>query len=140
VEAFIARRAESGPAVSDLRDSPRYGRTPGTGAGCARQRPRRALEARNHATLELEHAAFGGLYIELVHVDHDSNGTDAGYMRVRIDAHMLIGRGNDPQDDIVERNNNSYVYLRPQGADDAAIKRQSNFPGIPSIFIPVPPH
>jgi hypothetical protein len=53
---------------------------------------------------------------------------------------MLISRSSEPKDDIVERNNRFYVYLKPQGSDDAAIKRRSNFPGIPPVFIPMPPH
>src|SRR5262249_37600044 len=39
-----------------------------------------------------------------------------GYMHVRIDSRMLISRSPEPKDDIVERNNFFYVYLKPQGA------------------------
>lgn len=63
-----------------------------------------------------------------------------GYMHVRIDSQMLISRRSAPKDDIVERNNVFYVYLKPQGADDEAIKRRSRFPGTPPVFIPMPPH
>ena len=63
-----------------------------------------------------------------------------GYMHVRIDNDMLISRVSEPGNDIVERNNRFYVYLKPQGADDEAIKRRSNFPGKPPVFIPMPPH
>jgi len=63
-----------------------------------------------------------------------------GYMHVLIQSDMLISRSSDPTDDIVERDNRFYVYLKPQGADDASIKRRSNFPGVPPIFIPMPPH
>jgi hypothetical protein len=63
-----------------------------------------------------------------------------GYMHVRIDSDMLISRRSQPAQDIVQRNNRFYVYLKPQGADDAAIKRRSNFAGVPPVFIPMPPH
>jgi hypothetical protein len=64
-----------------------------------------------------------------------------GYMHVRIESNMLVSRRSDPgSDDIIERNNRFYVYLKPQGADDSAIKRRSNFPGVPPVFIPMPPH
>jgi hypothetical protein len=63
-----------------------------------------------------------------------------GYMHVRIDNDMLISRSSEPGNDIVERNNRFYVYLKPQGADDEAIKRRSKFPGTPPVFIPMPPH
>ncbi|MEJ0092247.1 MAG: hypothetical protein WDN46_02090 [Methylocella sp.] len=63
-----------------------------------------------------------------------------GYMHVLIQSDMLISQSSEPKDDIVERNNRFYVYLKPQGADDAWIKSRSNFPGLPPIFIPMPPH
>lgn len=63
-----------------------------------------------------------------------------GYMHVLIQSDMLISQSSEPRDDIVERNNRFYVYLKPQGADDAWIKSRSNFPGAPPIFIPMPPH
>jgi hypothetical protein len=61
-------------------------------------------------------------------------------MHMRIESDMLISRSSEPKDDIIERNNRFYVYLKPQGADDDAIKHRSNFPGTPPIFIPMPPH
>ncbi|WP_036263773.1 hypothetical protein [Methylocapsa aurea] len=63
-----------------------------------------------------------------------------GYMHVRIQSDMLISQSSEPKDDIVERNNRFYVYLKPQGSDDAEIKRRSKFSGAPPIFIPMPPH
>jgi hypothetical protein len=64
-----------------------------------------------------------------------------GYMHVRIESNMLINRSSEPGDDgIIEHNNRFYVYLKPQAADDAAIRRRSNFPGVPPVFIPMPPH
>ncbi len=170
------------------------------------------LAAREKAALELQNAAFAGLYVELIRIAYESDGKsyratlnmqnstpDAplyvmliparvfeqtgmtwrevpsnalsepsssvvkldgarqysvmfqadvkdwtelipGYMHMRIQCDMLISRSSEPKDDIVERNNRFYVYLKPQGSDDATIKRRSNFPGAPPIFIPMPPH
>jgi hypothetical protein len=63
-----------------------------------------------------------------------------GYMHVLVQSDMLISDTSEPKDNLVERNNRFYVYLKPQGADDAWIKNQSNFAGDPPIFIPMPPH
>jgi len=63
-----------------------------------------------------------------------------GYMHIRIQSDMLISQSSAPEDDIVTRNNRFYVYLKPQGSDDAVIKRKGNFAGPPPIFIPMPPH
>jgi hypothetical protein len=46
----------------------------------------------------------------------------------------------EPDSDIIERPNQFYVYLKPHGADDAAIRQAMNFSGTPPIFIPMPPH
>lgn len=173
---------------------------------------RRALAARNWATLALRNAAFEGLFVELARVSHEPDGESyratinmqpinaaaplyvmlnpvrvfvqtgltwqevpsqppagmnwrvlkltsgqnysvlfridlkdwsqliPGYMHVLIESNMLISRSSEPKEDIIERANRFYVYLKPQGADDEAIKRRSNFRGNPPTFIPMPPH
>ena len=63
-----------------------------------------------------------------------------GYMHVRVESDMLISLSSTPRDDIVERDNRFYVYLKPQNSDDASIKSRTNFAGKPPIFIPMPPH
>ena len=63
-----------------------------------------------------------------------------GYMHVRIDSPMLVGRSRDGQDGIAERRNTFYVYLKPHGADDDAIRRASGHAGDPPDFIRMPPH
>jgi hypothetical protein len=63
-----------------------------------------------------------------------------GYMHIRFENSRLISRRSDPDDDIVERNDRYYVYLKPYGADDEAIRRRMKYPGSPPIYIPMPPH
>lgn len=63
-----------------------------------------------------------------------------GYMHVRIDSDMLISLSSEPTDDIIERRNRFYIYLKPHGADDEEIRRRSNLKGEPPAFIPMPPH
>jgi hypothetical protein len=63
-----------------------------------------------------------------------------GYMHVRFENNRLISRRSEPDDDIVERNDRYYVYLKPYGADDEAIRKRMKYPGEPPIFIPMPPH
>jgi hypothetical protein len=63
-----------------------------------------------------------------------------GYMHVRVDSPMLVGRSRDAADGIAERRNTFYVYLKPHGADDDSIRRQSGHEGAPPDFIRMPPH
>jgi hypothetical protein len=171
-----------------------------------------ALDQRRQAALELENAAFSGLFIELTKVVYEADGKSyratirmqnanasiplyilldparvfvqtgltwqgvnaaaapgtewgvvklddtkdiqlvfqadvanwaelmPGYMHVRIESGMLISRSSEPRDDLVERANRFYIYLKPRNADDAAIKERMKFPGDPPVFIPMPPH
>jgi putative ABC transport system ATP-binding protein/macrolide transport system ATP-binding/permease protein/lipoprotein-releasing system ATP-binding protein len=63
-----------------------------------------------------------------------------GYMHLRFTNAMLVSQRSEPADDLVERVDNYYVYLKPHGADDAAILRKMKFPGKPPVWIPMPPH
>jgi hypothetical protein len=63
-----------------------------------------------------------------------------GYMHIRFDNNMLISLRSEPDDDIVERNDPSYIYLKPYGADDEAIRKQLKFTGTAPVYIPMPPH
>ena len=63
-----------------------------------------------------------------------------GYMHVRIQADMPVSESAQPGNDIVERRTPFYVYLKPQGANDEAIKARSRMSGTPPVFIPMPPH
>jgi hypothetical protein len=170
------------------------------------------LEQKRLAGLQLEHAAYAGLYVELVNVTyepdqrsyrvtmmmrnidpqnpiyvmqgpvrvfeqsgltwrevpaHAPNGatpgvvkvTDRqayetvfepnlkdwtqlipGYMHIRFESSSLISQRSEPDDDIVDRTDRYYVYLKPHGADDEAIRKHTKYPGAPPVFIPMPPH
>jgi len=63
-----------------------------------------------------------------------------GYMHIRFENNRLISRRSEPDDDIVERNDRYYVYLKPHGADDEAIRKRMKYPGEPPVYIPMPPH
>jgi ABC-type lipoprotein export system ATPase subunit len=63
-----------------------------------------------------------------------------GYMHVRFTNALLVSKQSEPTDDLVERVDNYYVYLKPHDADDAAILRKMKFPGKPPVWIPMPPH
>jgi ABC-type lipoprotein export system ATPase subunit len=62
------------------------------------------------------------------------------YMHVRFTNDMLLSPSDQPKDDLIERNDNYYVYLKPHDAKDADILRKLSFPGTPPIWIPMPPH
>jgi putative ABC transport system ATP-binding protein/macrolide transport system ATP-binding/permease protein/lipoprotein-releasing system ATP-binding protein len=63
-----------------------------------------------------------------------------GYLHMRFTNLMLISPRSEPTDDLVERTDNYYVYLKPRDADDAAILKKLKFPGKPPLWIPMPPH
>jgi putative ABC transport system ATP-binding protein/macrolide transport system ATP-binding/permease protein/lipoprotein-releasing system ATP-binding protein len=63
-----------------------------------------------------------------------------GYMHVRFSNAMLVSRSSQPRGDLIERQDDYYVFLKPHGADDAAILRKTTFPGNPPVWIPMPPH
>jgi ABC-type lipoprotein export system ATPase subunit len=63
-----------------------------------------------------------------------------GYMHVRFSNIMLVSRSAQPKDDLLERRDDYYVYLKPPGADDTAILSKLKFPGKPPLWIPMPPH
>jgi putative ABC transport system ATP-binding protein/macrolide transport system ATP-binding/permease protein/lipoprotein-releasing system ATP-binding protein len=63
-----------------------------------------------------------------------------GYMHVRFTNALLVSKESEPNEGLVERVDNYYVYLKPHDADDAAILRKMKFPGKPPVWIPMPPH
>lgn len=62
------------------------------------------------------------------------------YMHVRLTNDMLISPRSQPKEDLVERNDSYYVYLKPHDADDKAILSKMKFPGKPPVWVPMPPH
>ena len=64
----------------------------------------------------------------------------AGYMHVRVSNAMLVTSSSEPQGDLFDRTDAYYVYLKPQHADDAAIRRRNGWSGKPPLWIPMPPH
>ena len=62
------------------------------------------------------------------------------YMHVRLSNDMLVSPRSQPKDDIVERDDNYYVYLKPHDTSDNAILSRVKFPGPPPVWIPMPPH
>jgi hypothetical protein len=63
-----------------------------------------------------------------------------GYMHVRFESISLISQRSDPDDDIIERTDRYYVYLKPYGADNDAIRRRMKYQGEPPLYMPMPPH
>jgi putative ABC transport system ATP-binding protein/macrolide transport system ATP-binding/permease protein/lipoprotein-releasing system ATP-binding protein len=61
-------------------------------------------------------------------------------MHVRFADTMLVSASSTPKDDVFERKDNYYVYLKPfDVADDTVLKRMK-FAGKPPVWIPMPPH
>jgi ABC-type lipoprotein export system ATPase subunit len=62
------------------------------------------------------------------------------YMHVRFSGTMLVSPSSTPKDDVFERKDNYYVYLKPSDVSDEAIARRMRFSGKPPVWIPMPPH
>ncbi len=64
-----------------------------------------------------------------------------GYMHVKFSNVMLVSLAAAPDGHgVLRRSDNYYVYLQPEGADQARLSRENNFPGGAPLFIPMPPH
>jgi putative ABC transport system ATP-binding protein/macrolide transport system ATP-binding/permease protein/lipoprotein-releasing system ATP-binding protein len=62
------------------------------------------------------------------------------YMHVRFSDTMLVSPSSTPQDDVFERRDNYYIYLKPSGVTDDIILKKMKFSGKPPVWIPMPPH
>lgn len=100
--------------------------------------PMKCLESGNSQVLKIAGTKF--LRYEMVPDVPDFTQLLPYYMHVRFTNDMLISPRSEPKDDLVERNDSYYVYLKPHDADDNAILSKMKFPGKPPIWIPMPPH
>jgi ABC-type lipoprotein export system ATPase subunit len=62
------------------------------------------------------------------------------YMHVRFSDAMLVSPNRTPKDDVFERRDNYYVYLKPSDVTDDTILKKMKFSGKPPVWIPMPPH
>ena len=62
------------------------------------------------------------------------------YMHVRFSGTMLISPSGAPKDDVFERKDNYYVYLKPFDVADEVVLKRMRFSGRPPVWIPMPPH
>jgi ABC-type lipoprotein export system ATPase subunit len=62
------------------------------------------------------------------------------YMHVRFASTMLVSPSRIPKDDVFERKDNYYVYLKPFDVADEVVLKRMRFSGKPPVWIPMPPH
>jgi ABC-type lipoprotein export system ATPase subunit len=62
------------------------------------------------------------------------------YMHVRFSGTMLVSPSSMPKDDVFERKDNYYVYLKPFDVADEVVLKRMRFAGKPPVWIPMPPH
>jgi putative ABC transport system ATP-binding protein/macrolide transport system ATP-binding/permease protein/lipoprotein-releasing system ATP-binding protein len=53
---------------------------------------------------------------------------------------MLVSPSSTPSDDVFERRDNYYVYLKPFDVADEVVLKRMRFSGKPPVWIPMPPH
>ena len=63
-----------------------------------------------------------------------------GYMHIRFDTNLMVSPRSEPEEDIVERSDPYYVYLRPHPATTKTGDDALSALDTPPIFIPMPPH
>jgi hypothetical protein len=61
-------------------------------------------------------------------------------MHIRFEGNSLISQRSDPDDDIIERIDRYYVYLKPHRADNDAIRKRMKIQSEPPVYMPMPPH
>jgi putative ABC transport system ATP-binding protein/macrolide transport system ATP-binding/permease protein/lipoprotein-releasing system ATP-binding protein len=62
------------------------------------------------------------------------------YMHVRFSSTMLVSPSSMPKDDVFERKDNYYLYLKPFDVDDEVVLKRMRFSGKPPVWIPMPAH
>ncbi len=62
------------------------------------------------------------------------------YMHVRFSNNMLVSPESTPTNELFQRDDNYFVYLKPDNVDDATITKDVRFPGPPPLWIWMPPH
>ena len=62
------------------------------------------------------------------------------YMHVRFVNTMLVSPHSTPSDDLFERTDSYYIYLKPWNVADSDILKDAKFDGAPPLWIPMPPH
>ena len=62
------------------------------------------------------------------------------YMHVRFSGTMLVSPSSMPKDDVFERKDNYYVYLKPFDVADEVVLKRMRFPGKPPVWISMPAH
>ncbi len=53
---------------------------------------------------------------------------------------MLVSPESAPKNELFQRNDNYFVYLKPDNVDDATILKDVHFPEAPPPWIWMPPH
>jgi ABC-type lipoprotein export system ATPase subunit len=62
------------------------------------------------------------------------------YMHVRFSDTILVSPSSTPRDDVFERKDNYYVYLKRFDVADETVSKRMKFAGKPPVWIPMPPH
>ena len=90
--------------------------------------------------------AFAETYRPWCAVYSGRGGRNCGFvsfeqcMHVRFSGTMLVSPSSTPKDDVFERKDNYYVYLKPFDIADEVVLKRMRFSGKPPVWIPMPPH
>ena len=62
------------------------------------------------------------------------------YMHIRFSDAMLVSPDSTPREDVFERKDNYYVYLKTFDVTDETVSKRMKFAGKLPVWIPMPPH
>lgn len=88
--------------------------------------------------VNLKQKTYAGRVFEIPHSDYFE--LLPGYMHVKFDHTMFVSPDAQPKEDLIERTDNYYIYLRPINADDERLRKLNQFPGPVPLWIGMPPH
>ena len=81
-----------------------------------------------------------GIEIPFVLTNYTAQSDNLSLLWVGIVNTMLISPHATPSDELFERTDSYYIYLKPYDVEDREILREARFDGAPPVWIPMPPH
>ena len=72
--------------------------------------------------------------------DGHNDAGPVGQLPYQVFLGLAVNPESTPTNELFQRVDNYYVYLKPDNVDDATIAKDVRFPGPPPLWIWMPPH